>query len=131
MTTNPEINAIHNLIGTRTGYGRDILTAELESRTPAEINEVYHTMLAYKEDMERLNSGEVIHLTDKLILGLSHVSSRKAGDLSTYIEVACFGEPLEQEHIEHIEHRRITRERAYNGAKSLAYIDGTDPEEDS
>lgn len=130
METNSTINAIHNLIGTRAGYGRSTLTTELESRTPAEIDSVYRTMLAYKEDMERLSSGEVIHLTDKLILGLRHVSSKNPRDLSTYIEVSCFGEPLEQEHIEHVEHKRITRERVYNGAKSLAYMDGTDPEED-
>lgn len=131
MTINPTIASIHNLIGTRTGYGRTTLTTELESRTPAEINEVYRTMRAYQEEIEKLSSGEVVHLTDKLILGLRHVSSRNPNDLSTYIEVSCFGEPLEPEHIEHIEHRKITTERKFNGAKNLAYIDGTDPEEDS
>ncbi len=130
MTTNSKIDAIHNLIGTRDGYGRHTLTAELESRTPSEIEGIYHTIRAYKEDLERLNSREVIHLTDKLILGLQHVSNRNPRDLSTYIEVACFSEPLEPEHIEHIERRRITTERKFNGAKDLSYIDGTDPEED-
>ncbi len=131
MATNPKIGAIHNLIGTRIGYGYDMLTSELESRTPTEIDAVYHTIRAYSEDIDRLNSGEIIHLTDKLILGLRHVSNKNPRDLSTYIEVSCFGEPLEPEHIEHVEHRRITTERKFNGAKNLAYIDGTDPEEDS
>ncbi len=130
MTTNSNIDAIHNLIGTREGYGRDTLTTELETRTLTEIEEVYYTIRAYKEDIEKLNSREVIHLTDKLILGLRHVSRRNPGDLSTYIEVACFNEPLEPEHIEHVERRRITAERKFNGAKDMSYIDGTDPEED-
>ncbi len=130
MTTNSKIDAIHNLIGTRIGYGYDKLTSELESRTPAEIEAVYHIMKDYSEDLDRLDSREIIHLTDKLILGLRHVSSKNPRDLSTYIEVSCFGEPLEQEHIEHVEHKRITRERMYNGATNLSYIDGTDPEED-
>ncbi len=131
MATNNNIEAINNLIGTRNGYGRDLLTAELETRTISEIEEVYYTIRAYKEDIERLNSREILHLTDKLILGLRHVSRKNPGDLSAYIEVVCFSEPLEPEHIEHVEHRKITAERKFNGAKDLSYIDGTDPEEDS
>lgn len=115
MTTT-KIREIHKLIRTIEGYGRNRLTVELENRTPKELNVVYKTIREYSDQIKTLNPEERIQLTNNLILGLEHIDRGKPKDLETYIEVVCFGEPLEQEHVEHTEHRRITSERRYNGA---------------
>ncbi|MEK6846549.1 MAG: hypothetical protein AABY16_00090 [Nanoarchaeota archaeon] len=129
MVTTAEIEAIHELIGTRQGYGRNRLTAELEARTPEELRAIYGIMHAYAEDLKRISPRDVISLTDRLILGLEHVGCGRPKDLSTYIEVVCFGQPLEPDHIEHAERRRTTHEGEYNGRNGLAAVDCIEEDE--
>ena len=130
MATTQEIEAIHELIGTRQGYGRNRLTAALENRTPEEITATYRTMLGYSNVLRELNPEETIQLTNRLIVGLESVERQDPKKLGTYLEVVCFGEPLEQEHIFiHPERRSTTHDERYEGRHNLAAQDGIEEEE--
>ena len=91
------IDEIQDLIGTMEGYGRNRLTTKLESRPESDIDVTHRVMRAYAEDLAVLNPEARIQLTNRLLLGLEHIAPGKSKDLGTYIEVVCFGEPLEQE----------------------------------
>ena len=130
MVTSDKIDDIHDLIGSIEGYGRNRLTAELEARTPEERDVVYATINAYSDQLRTLNPEERIQLTNRVIMGLEHVDKGKPRDLGTYLEVVCFNQPLEANHIERPNQRRTTTERKFDGATDQSYLDGTDPEED-
>ncbi len=100
MDTLDKIEEIHDLIGTIEGYGRNMLTRGLGSRPEADVKVVYDVMRAYAEDLAGLSPEARIQLTNRVILGLEHIKPGKARDLGTYLEVVCFNEPLEQEHVE-------------------------------
>ena len=129
MVTTNNINKIHELVGTIEGYGRNRLTAQLEDRSDREVNVVYNIIRDYADNIKKLSAEERIQLTSRLILGLEHIDRGKLKDLGTYLEVVCFGEPLEAEHIERAGHRRITSEMQFNGASDISYPDSTDPDE--
>jgi hypothetical protein len=100
MVTTKDIEKIHELIGTREGYGRNRLTASLENRTPEEREVIYNTLRDYSSDLRRLTDEEIVQLTNRVIMGLEHVDKGKPRDLGVYIEIVCFGQPLLEEHFE-------------------------------
>ena len=123
------ISSILNRIGVHNGEGRKTLRNALIEKTTQEVKEISKLTREYALDLKTACHRAVADRMVEVLKAYPRAPSANVDDLTTALEVECFG-GNKYGHVETQEDRRETRERAFNGAKSLAYLDGTDAEED-